>query len=85
MLNFNFGWVKRLNPKKGTSFSSVQVTFQVKSVPTLRAGGRAGAFAPRPKGFSAFERFLPLAFFCQIPRPPLTLAVETVEKGANLP
>jgi len=49
---------------------------QSKSRPTPRAGGRAGAL-PRPKGFSPVERFLPSAFSCQIPRPPLTPAVGT--------
>jgi rRNA maturation protein Nop10 len=42
--------------------------------PTLRAGGRAGAL-PRPRGFSPVERFLPSAFSCQVPRPPLTQTV----------
>lgn len=60
--------------RAGVGFGGGASARHVFHCPTLRAGGRAGAFAP-PEGIQPRKRFLPLAFFRQIPRPPLTLAV----------
>ncbi|MFN3491911.1 MAG: hypothetical protein ACK40V_06790 [Anaerolineales bacterium] len=47
----------------------------------MQADGRG--LSPRPRGFSPVERFLPLAFSRQFPRPPLTPVVGTPSTKEN--
>ena len=48
--------------------------------PNIACTRTGGGFAPRPKGFSPESRFYSVAFICQIPRPPVTLAVSCLSK-----